>query len=362
MAWEPTTDQILNLDVRRRADDFRFELCDQQFQPIGDIHPDRSQSTPTLSVDTSNDSVRRLSGLKLLPNEAADINVLTDRLRVYMVLQNGEEFRLGTFLWGDASTAIRSWGDELNSELADFGYILKQKTTRPYGWGRGANITLIMFFLLFRAGFELADIDVIGLEANRGMAEPMAWDPGSTWTQMLTDLGDLVGFAKPWFNESGKAHLDEPPDPAIDNPTVPPYEEDTRIIANSLVKTDGLLDAPNDYGAFTSGTDRLTVGRYQVPASAPHSFAKRGFRIGYTENVQGLESTAQANKAARNLARTQDPAFEFISFNSTLDPRHTTWDVMTVLGQNYLETAHTMELRSGGTHQHTGRRTSYDPG
>lgn len=358
--WAPTTDEILNLDgVRRRADTFRFELCDTQLEPIGDLHPDRANLI-TLTNDVKDRASRRLSAFKLLPDEAEGVNTLSDRLRVYMQLQNGVEFLLGTFLWADSNEPVRSWGQEQHSELVDYSFILDQQSTRPFGWGRGANITLIIFFLLFRAGFRLEDIAHIGHEADRSLAEPVSWQPGTTWRTMLDDLGALVGFATPWFIRSGRVWFDQPPDEALSEPTVPAYEADTRIIADSIVPTSDLHSAPNDFASFDSGTDRLRAGRFQLPASAPHSFAKRGFRIGLTESVQGLETQAQADEATRRLAQTKGVAHKWMSWTSTLDPRHDSWDVVPVLGERWLETTWGMELRSGGRMTHTARRTVYD--
>lgn len=361
MAWAPTTEQILNLEgVRRRVDSFRFELCDREWTPIGELHPDRDQSVPSIQNDTQQNVKRRLSGLKLLPDEAADVNTLTDRLRVYTTLQNAAEFRLGSFLWGDASRPRRSWGDEGHGELVDLGHVLDQETNQVYGWGRGANILMIMFFLLGRLGFELKELNPFGVEAQRTLPEPKSWDPSATWTTIFGDLGAVVGFVPtPWFDRDGRMSFDQAPDPEVDQPTIPPYGDDTRIIADSIVFSDDLHEAPNEFGVFDSGTDRLRVGRFAVPASAPHSFQNRGFRVAKSENVQGLSSQALADKAARNLARSSD-AFEWLTFSSTLDPRHDTYDVLEAFSQRWLETSWAMELRSGGAMTHTMKRVTYD--
>lgn len=357
--WEPTTDQILDLDgVRHRIDRFRFELCDRDLNPIGELHPD-SGSTPQVQNDTSNNTSRRLTSLKLTPEEAADVNTMRDRLRVYMTLQNGDEFRLGTFLWADESRAERSWGSEQNSELVDFSYILNQPSPTAFGWSKGANIMLVMFFLFFRAGFPLEEIKVLGDQAARGLADVKAWEPGATWLQMLTDLGNLVGFAPPWFDRDGKIHFDQPPDPAVDQPTITAYGAGTRVIADSIVYTDDFLSAPNTFAVYESSNDSIRSGRFDVPASAPHSFANRGIRIARVESVSGLANQDIATRAARNLARVND-VFEYLTFNSTADPRHETFDIIEAFGQLWLETSWTIECRSGGTMQHTMKRVSYD--
>lgn len=358
MGWAPTTDQILNLDgVRRRSDSFVFELCDRNLVPIGTLHPDRGNPM-SVEVDTSS-ATRRLRGLRLMPDEVADVNVLSDRLRVYMVLQNDVRFRLGTFLWGDANRPVRSWGDEQHSDLVDMSWVLAQPVTQAFGWGTGGRIWLIMLFLLLRAGFQAEDVAVIGSEADRGLAEPVSWQPGTTWAQMLGDLCNIVGFAPPWFDRDGLVHLDQPPDPARDPATVPAYEAGGRIVADSIVRSDDLLAAPNDFAVFTSSGERIIAGRSQLPTSAPHSFATRGFRVGLVESAQGLETQDQANKAAATLARTKSVAFEWLSWSSTLDPRHDVWDVVDVLGDRWLETRWSMELKSGGQMSHTARRTTY---
>jgi hypothetical protein len=358
--WVPTTDQILNLEgVRHRIDRFRFELCDRELRPIGELHPDLSEATPSIQNDTSDNTSRRLSGMKLTADEVADVNTLTDRLRVYMTLQNDEEYRLGTFLWADDSRPERSWGAEKNSELVDFSYILNQPAANSYGWGKNATISLVIFFLMFRAGFSMEDIAVVGDEANRGMVDVKAWEPGATWLQMLADVGSLIGFASPWFDRDGRVHFDQPPNPDTDQITIPAYDADTRVIADSIVFSDDMLAAPNVFTVYDSGTDRLRSGTYELPSSAPHSFANRGFRIARVESTQGIETQALASRAARNLARNSD-AFEWVTFNSTADPRHETHDVIEAFGERWLETSWSIELRSGGPMQHTMKRVTYD--
>jgi len=363
ITFAPTADQILDLDgVHRRADRFRFELCDRDLRPIGEVHPDRTGSVPSIENDTTNNTSRRLRGLRLVADEAADVNPITDRLRVYMVLQNGDEYRLGTFLWADANRPVRSWGDQHDGDLVDFTYILDQQVTQALGWSRGTNINAIVMKVVLHAGFSLEDFAPVNEDPHRELAAPMSWQPGATWLQIITDLGNVVGFAAPWFDRDGLFRFQSTPDPDVDSPTVPAYEAGGRIIADSILRTNDIVAAPNDFAVFDSGTDRMILGRYQVPADAPHSFANRGYRVGHVESAQGLQWYSQANRAAYNLARSAGRAYELLQFESTLDPRHDTLDIVPALGSVWLETAHQMELRSGGRHAHTLRRTSYAVG
>lgn len=360
--WSPTTEQILGLDgVSHRVDRFRFELCDQRYRPIGELHPDRTGSVPSIEVDTSATTSRRLSGLRLLPDEAGDVDPITDRLRVWMVLQNGAEFLLGTFLWADASRPDRSWGVELHSDLVDLGFVLDQPATEAFGWGRGAQIGLIVLFLFMRAGFELDDISPLSESAStKTLVEPIAFNPGTTWATMLEDLTMLLGWGRPWFDRFGQLRLGRIPDPEIAQPTVPAYDVGTRVIADSILRSDDILAAPNDFAVTDSGTEQMIIGRYQLPASAPHSFQRRGFRVGLVESGQGIVSKQQADIAATWLAVAKGSAYRWVSFSTTADPRHDMWDVIDVFGVRSLETKWGMQLRSGGEMTHTVRQTGFE--
>jgi hypothetical protein len=361
--WTPTAEELLDLNgVRRRVDGFRYELLDRNLQRIGELHPMVVQD-PVIENDADSDTSRRLRGLKLKPDEQVDVNPLTDRVRVWMVLQNGVEYLLGTFMWADASRPQRSWGIEQDAELVDRTLQLDQGALRAHSWGRGGTITLIMYYLCFRAGLKQEEIAVIGPAADRGLTEPMAWEPGSTWLRMLQDLCNVVGFAKPWFDRYGLLHLSTPQEPELGQPTCR-YAIDgspgTRIVADSILLTSDELSAPNAFGVYESGSGATKVGTYAIPSSAPHSFANIGFWRTIVESVQGLTNQTQATNAARKLARTRAIAYEWLQFESTLDPRHDTYDVVQALDRNWLETAWTMPLRSGGRMQHKMRRVSYE--
>jgi hypothetical protein len=179
---------------------------------------------------------------------------------------------------------------------------------------------------------------------------------------MIVDLSNKVAFAPPWFDRHGLFHWQTPPSPMVDPPTVPAYEAGGRMVADSILRSNDIVAAPNDFATVDSGTDRLRIGRYQLPADAPHSYANRGFRIGMVETSQGFESQAQADRAAFIMARQRGRAHEVLTFTSTADPRHDTYDIVPALSETWLEMSWSLECRSGGPMQHTLRRVSYAAG
>lgn len=359
MPWVPTTEQILNLDgVRRRADGFRFELLDQAGEVIGNLSPDRDRP-PQVSNDTGRTIHRTLTSFHLPASEQTDVNVVSDRVRPWMVLQDSAEFMLGTFLWGDDSRPYRGWGPERYSSLVDRTRQLNTRMPGSLGWPVQSPSGIIFVFLAFQAGLTLDDLGASS-DSDVPLAEPVAWSPGTTWLSAMEDLADQVGIATPWFDRFDKLTFLPVPDPAETEPTLR-YDLGTRIIANSITHSDDLLEAPNYFVAYGTGPKNSVRGTFSLPSSAPHSEANRGFRDAFVEGMQSLGSNAQARNAARALSRTKGQAFEWVQFESSADPRHDTWDVIAAPDKdgesaNWLEVSWAITCRSGAPMTHVARK------
>ena len=70
--------------------------------------------------------------------------------------------------------------------------------------------------------------------------------------------------------------------------------------------------------------------------------------------VQALKELPVAAQA-KALATTQSKTFRWVNWTGTADPRHDTWDPVTVLDVNYIETGWSLPCRSGGLMTHTAR-------
>lgn len=351
--WQPTDADLFDGRVPRRADTFRFELLDREGTPIGEVYPDLGRN-PRLVNNTSRRITRSLENLQLPASDMAQINTLSDRLRVTGILQNGSTFPLGTLLWADDSKPLRSWGQEHRSTLIDRMFLVDQPTGMTLGWGRGAGVGIIVAGILLPV-LPADDLDFSAFDAI-SLGAPVAWDASATRWQVVADIMKMIGFLPPYFDNNDRLVLRATPDPNV-TAALLRYDHGDRIWTDSIVETDDSLDAANRFIVTdTSGSKGPITGTFDVGDATPHSKANRGFHVVHVETMQGLASVAQAKAAARSLAISHRASnFRWVEFSSALDFRHDSWDVLNVLGDQVLETSWSMELRSGGEMKHEAR-------
>ncbi|HEV2928868.1 MAG TPA: hypothetical protein VGW74_09255 [Propionibacteriaceae bacterium] len=359
MPWAPTTTDLLDLSgVRRRADRFRFELWQQGFL-AGTLTPDAARP-PTVKVDTSRAAVRTLESFYLPAGQMHDIDTVADRVRVVHVLQNGAEFSLGWFMWGDDSRPRRGWGSERSSTLVDEGHRLDVGIDRTIGFGAGVDVLLVAIYMALlvipseRISYELTDAT---------LTAPVSWPPGTNQVRIMTELMAGIGYLPPFFDRDNILHFRPLPD--VSDPAFEPaLSYDTpRVLADSVVESDDLLDAPNRYIVYdSSGQGGGIVGHYDIPSSAPFSIAARdGVVVPRIEAQQGIGTPAAAAKAAKALAMRDGVAYRWASWQSPADPRHDVWDPVALLGRPYLEPAWSISCRSGGVMTHTAKQVAWPP-
>jgi hypothetical protein len=351
MVWAPTTAQLLDLDgVRRRADQFRFELIDQTNTVIGEVHPDMNRA-PTINNDSSAAVPRVLSSFYLTAAEGTDVDTFSDRVRPVGILQNGAEFSLGVFLWATDSEPVRPWGSERASTLSDKMVALNQGTAQTIGFGKGADIGLAALGLALDVFTEdEVNIDAIDADLGVGVTHPI----GTSRRQILAELMKLVGFLPPWINRDGVLQLVATPNMDTVDPALV-YEAGGRVIDGSIARSNDQLDAPNVFRVYEQSGQTSLIGEYRIPASAPHSVENRGYEVCDPQPMSGLKTQARADAAAKALAVTMNTTYRWWSFDSPFDPRHDTWDPVVVFGETGMETKSSMVLRSGGRHNHLVR-------
>lgn len=352
-------DPILDLDpwVGQRQATFRFELTNGVTgMKLGDINPIRNAN---LSHDTTRTIKRQLS-LSLGVVDTAAINVITDRISVFMVFPNGTEYPLGRYMFTDASRQVftsgipgpHTAGGLAQVTLNDEMFMVDQQITRGIT-SVGQSITGTIATMLTALGvvFEIEASPFIGAES---------WGIGTNRGSLLEAMSLTGDFFSPWFGNDTKFHMVRTFDPSS---RVPDFDLDSgnNVLRDSIVETDDLIMAPNRFVVVSNSSstpDIEIVGIADVPPTAPHSIVNRGFVLPQVLNLQ-LSDNTQAQAVASGLAQRQT-VFERVGLSTALDPRYDSYNVVRWQGNNWLELAWSMQLTEGGTMSHVLRK-AYAP-
>ncbi len=350
----PTTTELLELDgLGTRRESVQFELLDQSLTTIGELNPARPATmtnNPALKIP------RTIRALVFPDDEAQDIDTVKNFVRPSWVLENGALHALGVLGFADAANRRRfdPAGDRLPMEatLADRMLQLGTAISEGVGFDTGQGINAALIALAGDAGI----VDTTGITVTGTIAAPIAWEIGTGRRSIMDELSNLGGGHPIYFDNNGL--LIARTAPPIDSVT-PAFTlgADTTVVADTIVEADTLLESPNVWIALeTSAKDAPIVGRYELPASAPHSIANRGFEDPKVTRHQGLETVTAVNAAAEADAISSTEAFSIVELETTPAPRWETFDVASWLGSNYMSVDWSLALDPGGRHAHSLRR------
>jgi len=350
------------LAVSQRAASWRFDLLDQSRQVIqASLQVNRDQP-PQLSVDTSKATKRTLTGLQLTPDVINDIDVIQDRLGLTMLFHDGTEKPQGVFLFSEVTAVILSSMDDtvlsvpaLN--LVDQSLIVDQQTDRTIAYSPGKRITDAIIELLSELPIQFV-VDSSGAVISSSQ-EAIAWPAGTSRLRIVNELAAMIGYHELYFDNAGVAQLHLMPNPeTAAEDVVIDYPMGGRTYLGLTTKTTNLLDLPNRFVVVNNGATQASVyGVYDIPDSAPHSAANRGYVRAHVEQMQGIDTNDDAALAARALARSWQFPYETVQFSGPPDPRHDTYNVIDYEGTRYLELSWSMTCRDGMPMQHNVRRT-----
>lgn len=335
--------------VGQRVATFTWQLVDGITDgPLGDLQP-VMDSPPVITHDTSVAIKRSINGLRLGVADTAAINPLTDRIRPYMLI-GGISWPLGRFMWTNDSRMVSTGGEQANDLLTDEMFIVDQQISS--GFAPIGNCNVAVFDLLTGLPIPAVIIDPSPYPADGG------WGIGTRRSQILDELSTQGDYYTPWMNNAGVFRMIRTFDPAA---AVPQFDWDAgnKVMADpGPVRVSDILSAPNRFIVISnsgSAAGAPIVGTYDVPPSAPHSIAQRGFVIPAVFDAQ-LSEPAQATAAARSLGIRQT-IFEQYDIATAADPRHDSYDVIHWQGTNWLELAWSITCIEGAPMRHLIRRS-----
>lgn len=333
--------------VGQRSATFKFSYFDSTTGRLkGELHPLR-QPAASISHDTTR-TIVRTGSLSLGVDDSELLDPITDRIDIAMIL-GGIEYPLGRYIVVDATRSQWTSGDITDIRLADEMFVVDQPMTE--GFSSTASVPDAIRALLQDFDFEI-DIEASGFTAAG------SWPAGTSTARVLAELCTQGGFFAPWFDNLGTLQIIRAFDPA-DADVVIDFDAGNQVVRGTVARTSDLLTAPNRFVVISNGhtggeNDSANVGVYDIPASAPHSIANRGFVIAKVVDMQ-LTSDEQAQAAAEKLGQSSN-AFEQLSLTTPPDPRHDSYDVHIWKDERWLETAWAMTLLEGGAMSHTMRR------
>lgn len=357
------TSTMLTETWAQRSESVQWALTDRDGNLLGELMVSKDE-TPQIANDTSRSIRRTVSNLRLMPRPlvddddthfyAEDIEPLTMRVEPSWVLGDETTYPLGVFIWGDDSQVQFSSGDVRLGQLSDLCALLDQPIDNSIGYGQGISVRQAIVEQVRAEGLDESGIDALDMS----FGAPVGWAAGrDTRLTVLDGLCKIAGFLPPYFDNTGLLIMRTAPDLATAEPEFS-YGSGTSVIPGSAVFSNDLLTAPNRYVVVGGNPDSELVGIFDVPDSAPHSYANTGRRIRKTDTVQGIQNQAQADQAAVALYASDISTFTWLSFDAArVDPRHDTWNVVEYDGVNYREVGWSIECTAGGKMNHALRGT-----
>jgi hypothetical protein len=280
----------------------------------------------------------------------ADIDFDKDRIRAQLRLQNGTVFPLGTFLYVDAPQRLANVANTQTPSFSDESTFLQQNLDETITASAGASVYDVIVALLD----PLPGIMVLVDSPDVAVGTTTPFVVGSSRYEALKWCASALGCYPPFFDNLNRLRF-KTTLLSTDTSSDHSYPSGVRILDDTTeLKGSGYL-VPNRYIVVNGDAQNPVGGIYDLPDSAPHSFAQRGRRIvAPIDTVSSILSPEAAVQQAYIDALTDPAAFGTITFNATADPRHDGYDVMTVLGTRYLETSWSLVCANGGAHTHAG--------
>lgn len=349
-----------------RAASWRFDLLDKGRQTIQTNLEVNRDAPPQLSVDTSRAMKRTLTGIQFTPGVLDNVNVIQDRVRLTMLLHDGTEWPQGIFLFSDVSVIVISSKQEMTGltriqvptlNLVDQCLIVDQQLDKAIAFGPGTRITDAITLLLAALPIEFV-VEPSGAVIS-ATQEAVAWPAGTSRLRVVNELATMIGYHELFFDNDGVGQLHPMPNPetTAEVNTID-YPNAGRVYLGSTTLSTNLLSLPNRFVVLNTGAGPVPIyGLYDVPASAPFSAANYGYIRTHVEDIQGVNSNADAVVAARALARSWRFPYETIEFSGPPDPRHDHYNTLNYEGARYLEMGWTMPCQDGAAMRHSARRT-----
>ena len=329
---------------------WRFDLVDAVTGYRRAIHPIISGNA-VIRHDTRSTIKRVITGLTLDQDDTAAFSSITSRLEPFMLV-GGHEFQVGRYVPSDWARLRLTSGVMSNASFYDEGFIIDQQLPNAFGanstGGEVVSSMLERFLSTYPISYYIEG--VLPQYSSLG-----SWSAGTRGGFVLDQLALDGDYLSPWFDNSSVLRVKRLADDEL--PTFD-FDHGSRVIRDRIIESDNLIDAPNRFIVVGNGAAAMpeeVVGIADVPSSAPHSIANRGFIVADVRNRQ-VTTSAQAGAIAANLVRNQT-LVELTELETPPDPRHDSYDIINWRGEHWVEISWTLPFAAGAVMSHTLQRS-----
>lgn len=341
----------------QRSATWRFDIVDVVTGYRRTINPIMTGSAG-IRHDTRSTIKRNITGLTLSAADTAVFNSLSSRLEPFMIIK-GEAFQVGRYVPSDWARFPQTRGTTSSASFYDEGFIVDQQITNAFGANDPAGETAFSMISRFVAQYPITSyIEPPG--PSEAFTSVGSWSAGTRGGFILDQLALDGNYLSPWFDNSSVLQFKRAVDPAGELPSFD-FDDGHSVIRNSIVESDNLIDAPNRFvvvGNSSAALENALVGVADVPSSAPHSIANRGFVVADVSSRQ-VTTSGQAAAIALNLVRNQT-LVEQADLSTLSDPRHDSYDIILWQEEKWVEVAWTLPFDTTASMSHTLRKV-YSP-
>lgn len=334
----------------QRSTTFRFDIVDSLTGYRRAVTP-VIESGARIRHDTQSIIKRSITGLRLGVTDTAVFNSITSRLEPFMIVK-GEEFSLGRYVPSDWVGLVLSRGNQSVTSFYDEGFIIDQQISSSFGASTISGELVSSMLTRFLARYPITSYIEPTVYQSFG-----AWGAGTRGGFILDQLALDGDYLSPWFDHTSTLQLKRNFDPAVAIPDFN-FDDNLNVLSDGIIIANNLINAPNRFVVIGNGIDSFDVpivGQADVPSSAPHSIANRGFIIADVTNRQ-IRSNEQARAIAQALVQRQS-LIEETELSTLPDPRHDSYDVIRWQGENWIEVSWTLPFAAGAPMDHVMQRT-----
>lgn len=353
-----------------RTIDFRYKIL-RGGAEYGFLHAAAGPS-PTLRMQEDADIKTALSGVFApaatdVRGREISVDWQRDELEPVLIL-DGIEHALGVYMPATVTPSKANGLETVQIESYDRGWRVRDNyaADMPY-FAAGTNYITAVETLLTACGISR----VYAVPTEAVLAEDRQdWPIGTSSLTIVNQLLAEINYKSLWFNAEGSAILEPAAVPLAENiqHTLDADKVESLVLPRISRETD-VYSAPNVFLCICSNVYKaapLVATAENTNPQSPLSIPRRGRRIVRVVQVDNIASQAELQATADRLRNESMTTGETVRISTALLPGYGVGDVVALhygeLSAICIERAWTMELRVGGTMNHTLERVVYNLG